>query len=599
VVGVAVNEQYNDAALTRPEECVLVRCSTKFWVVICLCLSASVDIRAQASSVPLATVEHADVTLTPNGLTIEIALSAPFLPQGMPVTNPDRLVFDFPGFTLPAGNRQMPINNGPVRRFRAALFQSDPPITRIVVDLKEPVNFDVKSVGNKVVIEIPFSKASSVPAASAPPSASIEKKAEKKKDQATLDRRADTPSQPVIAVPNQLSSASAYKLQDKAKDLRLEDLQSLEEKSDAGDPEAETLLALALHSGTLLRRDDAEALRLLRKAADQGSMAAQESLGIFSAMGIGMEQPAPTEALEWYKKAAQQGSLDAATNIGLMYADGIGVPKDPAQAMIWFRKAAEGGDATAQYNLALTYGRGKEVPQDYKEAVRWLTAAADQKVVPATLDLAAFYLHPPDGTPADVARSIHYYEKAAALGSVPAEVTLGNIFANGAQGKPDYEKAVTWYSKAADQGQPDAQFGLALRYALGQGVPVDLEEALRLFIAAANQGQAGAQFNLATMYEEGKGIPADRALAVHYYQLSAEQGMPKAQFRLGRLLADNKESRSDQVSAYKWLMLAENSIKESSAILSDLRKSMNQEEINEAEREVDSWRIAHPESQHR
>jgi TPR repeat protein len=583
---------------------VIVRVSTKFFAVICLCFAASIGIRAQtpkgsvdSSPAPHAAIEHADITVKPNGLTIEIALSAPFLPQGVPLTNPDRLVFDFPGFTLPAGNRQMLINNGPVRKFRAALFQSDPPITRIVVDLKEPVNFDVKSLGNKVVIEIPFSKASSVPANSIPPpSASVEKKVEKKKDQETPVATADTPSRPVIAAPGPASSASAYKLQDKAKALKIEDLQSLEDKATPGDPEAETLLALALHAGTLLKRNDAEALRLLHKAADQGSMAAQESLGIFLAMGIGMEQPAPAEALEWYKKAAQQGSLDAATNIALMYAGGIGIPQDPAQAMTWFRQAAEGGDATAQYNLALIYAKGKGVPQDYKESLHWLTAAADQNVLPATLDLAAFWLHPPDGTAADVGRAIHYYEKAADLGSVPAEAMLGNIFANGAEGKPDYEQAVTWYRKAAEQGHPDAQFGLAVRYALGQGVPLDLEEAVRLFIAAANQGQAGAQYDLATMYEEGRGTPADRALAVHYYQLSADQGMPRAQFRLGRLLAGNKEFRSDHVSAYKWLMLAENSIKESSPILSDLRISMKQEEINEAEREVDNWRIAHAEN---
>jgi len=571
-------------------------------VVIWLCVAASLDTEAQtpnasvdASAAPYATIEHADITLNANGLTIEIVLSAPYLPQGVPLTNPDRLVFDFPGFTLRAGNRQMPVNNGPVRRFRAALFQSAPPVARIVLDLREPVNFDVKSVGNKVLIEVPFPNAGSVPAASKLPRVPVEKKVENK-EPGTPGGSANTSSEPVVAAPNQVSGANAYKLQDKAKDLKIEDLQSLEDKASVGDPEAETLLALALHSGTLLRRDDAGALRLLRQAADQGSMAAQESLAIFLAMGIGMEQPAPSEALEWYKKAAQKGSLDAATNIALMYADGLGIPKDPAQAMIWFRRAAEGGDATAQYNLALIYGRGKEVPQDYKESLRWLTAAADQNVVPATLDLAAFYLHPPDSRPADVARAVHYYQKAADLGSVPAEVTLGNIFANGARGKPDYEKAVTWYRKAADQGQPDAQFGLGLRYALGQGVPVDLEEALRLFVAAANQGQAGAQFNLGTMYEEGKGTPADQALAVHYYQLSADRGMPQAQFRLGRLLASKKESRADQISAYKWLMLAENSIKESSRILTGLRKSMSSEEVNEAEREVDRWRIAHAEN---
>lgn len=440
-----------------------------------------------------------------------------------------------------------------------------------------------------------FAEASSVPADSIRPSALVEKDEE----QETQSGRPQTQAGPVIAAPIAASRPSAYSLQAKAKALKLEDLQSLENKAIAGDPEAETTLALAYHEAVLLKRDNAEALRLLHRAADQGFMAAQESLGIFSEAGIGMKQPAPAEALDWYKKAAQQGSLDAATNIALMYADGIGIPKDVAQAVIWFRQAAEGGDATAQYNLALIYGRGKAVPRDYKESVRWLTAAADQNVLGATLDLAAFYLHPPDGTAADISRAILYYEKAADLGSAPAQAMLGDIFANGAQGKPDYEQAVKWYRKAAEQGQPDAEFGLAVRYALGQGVPLDLQEALRLFIAAANQGHVGAQYDLATMYEEGKGTPADQSLAAHYYQLAADQGMPQAQFGLGRLLASNKQSRSDQVSAYKWLMLAVNSIKEISPILSALRKSMSQEEINEAEREVDNWRIAHPENQHR
>jgi len=606
---------------------VIARRPTKFLVVICLCLPASAGIQTQTPDAsvdspraPQPTIEHADITLNPNGLTIEISLSAPFLPQGVALTNPDRLVFDFPGFTLRAGNRQMQVNNGPVRKFRAALFQSDPPIARIAIDLKQPVNFDVKSAGNKILIEIPFSRASSIPAGSIPPSLSIDKKAsvDKKEEacgdgrlgrprceatpktgQGTHTDRADTKSAPLIAAPTPASTATAYKLQDMAKALKLQDLESLEDRANAGDPEAETLLALALHSGTLLRRDDMAALRLLHKAADQGSMAAQESLGIFSAMGIGMEQPAPVEALAWYKKAAQQGSLDAATNIALMYADGKGIPKDPAQAMIWFRRAAEGGDATAQYNLALVYRRGKDVPQDDKESIHWLTAAADQNVLPATLDLATFYLHPPDGTAPDVGQAIHYYQKAADLGSIPAMAKLGDIFANGAEGKADYKQAATWYRKAADQGQPDAQFGLALCYALGQGVPRDPNQAFLLFVAAAEHGQPGAQYNLAIIYEEGKGVPADPVLAAHYFQLSADRGMPQAQFHLGRLLAGKKESRSDQVSAYKWLMLAENSIQESSPILSDLRKSMTKEEINEAERQVDSWRIAHPESSHR
>jgi TPR repeat protein len=95
------------------------------------------------------------------------------------------------------------------------------------------------------------------------------------------------------------------------------------------------------------------------------------------------------------------------------------------------------------------------------------------------------------------------------------------------------------------------------------------------------------------MCEEGKGAPADQDLAAHYYQMAADRGMAKAQYRYGLLLAKSNESRTNRIAAYKWLMLAQGSIKESSPALSDLRKSMNEQETSEAEREVDNWRLAH------
>ena len=574
----------------RFKESVIVRNATKFLVVICLCFLGSLNIQPQTPQPAVATLEKIEVAPNPTGLTVEIVLSAPFIPQGERVTNPDRLVFDFPGFRLQAANPQISVSRGPVRKVRAALFQSNPPIARIVVDLKEAVNFEVKAAGKNVVIEIPFANSSPVVAEARPPAALVVKKAEPEPPKGKPTEHAIAPAHPGV---------SAYKLQDRAKGLKLEDLQSLEDKAASGDPEAQTTLALALHAATLLKPDDVQALRLLHKAADRGYVAAQESLGIFYEIGVGMEKPAPQEALQWYRKAIAQGSLDAMTNMALMFLDGKGVPKDPPQAIGWFLKAAEGGEATAQYNLALIYARGKDVPQDYNESLRWLTAAADHDVMPAIMDVASFYLHPPDNRAADVNRAVHYYEKAAGLGSVPAQTMLGDIFANGADGKPDHARAVTWYRKAAEHGDPGAQFGLALRYAMGQGVPPDLEQAFRLFKAAADQGEPRAQYDLATMYEEGRGTPADAGLAQHYFQLVAERGMSQAQFRLGRLLAAKKASHADQVSAYKWLMLSERSVKDSSPILAELRKSLSAEQIKEAEQQVDGWRTAHAENSKR
>jgi hypothetical protein len=93
----------------------------------------------------------------------------------------------------------------------------------------------------------------------------------------------------------------------------------LEAKAQAGDPKSETTLALAYHAGTLLKMDDAEALRLLQHAANRGFVAAEEAMGIFCQSGFGMP-PDKAQAVSWYTKAAQHGSRDAATNLALMYS---------------------------------------------------------------------------------------------------------------------------------------------------------------------------------------------------------------------------------------------------------------------------------------
>jgi TPR repeat protein len=353
------------------------------------------------------------------------------------------------------------------------------------------------------------------------------------------------------------------------------------------------MLALAYHDPVLLKNNDSEALRLLHQAADHGFMAAEELLGIFLERGLGVAQPSPLEAIDWYKKAVKQGSLDAATNVALMYEDGIGIPQDSAQALTWFGRTAEGGPSAAQYSLALIYQQCNGLLQNPKEYVRWLTAPAEQGIVPALLDLGAYSMHPPDGVKPDLERALHSYQKAGELGSAPAQAIMGDIYASGVLGKPDFGQALKWYRKGAEQGQSDAQFGLGMLYARGEGVPVDKEEALRLLAFAADQGLGEAQLYLGILLEEGVG-PADTAKATHYYQLAAEQGLPAAQFRLGALLGRNKGSVSDRIAAYKWLMLAQPSIRKSSAALDDLRKSMRAEDVTAAERQADEWRKAHP-----
>jgi hypothetical protein len=132
------------------------------------------------------------------------------------------------------------------------------------------------------------------------------------------------------------------------------------------------------YSGKGVHRDHAEAARLYRLAAEQGSAHAQFRLGFMYGKGEGVPQD-NTEAAKWYRLAAEQGNAGAQCNLGVMYHNGDGVPRDYAGAAKWYRLAAEQGSANAQRNLGFMYRKGEGVPHDDIEAARWYRLAEEQR----------------------------------------------------------------------------------------------------------------------------------------------------------------------------------------------------------------------------
>ena len=85
------------------------------------------------------------------------------------------------------------------------------------------------------------------------------------------------------------------------------------------------------------------------------------------------------QAAESYRKAAEQGDVHAQESLGSAYENGRGVGKNYVEAANWYRKAAEhGGKAAArgQYRLAECYRDGIGVQQDSIEAYKWFNIAA-------------------------------------------------------------------------------------------------------------------------------------------------------------------------------------------------------------------------------
>ncbi|MEG2063237.1 MAG: tetratricopeptide repeat protein, partial [Kiritimatiellia bacterium] len=57
------------------------------------------------------------------------------------------------------------------------------------------------------------------------------------------------------------------------------------------------------------------------------------------------------EAVKWYRMAAEQGDASAQYNLGCCYRKGEGVARDEAEAVEWWRKAAAQGVAEAKRAL--------------------------------------------------------------------------------------------------------------------------------------------------------------------------------------------------------------------------------------------------------
>jgi tRNA A-37 threonylcarbamoyl transferase component Bud32 len=111
----------------------------------------------------------------------------------------------------------------------------------------------------------------------------------------------------------------------------------------------------------------AEAMTLLRKAADLGDSRAMQELGEMYMEGAVVDKN-DEEAAKWFRKGADKGNTAAMLYLGVMYQLGNGVEQSETDAANWFRKAADAGNSAAMYNLGTLYEAGTGVPRDAKAA---------------------------------------------------------------------------------------------------------------------------------------------------------------------------------------------------------------------------------------
>jgi TPR repeat protein len=286
------------------------------------------------------------------------------------------------------------------------------------------------------------------------------------------------------------------------------------------------------------QRDRAKSVEWLDKAAKQNHPDALVRLGQLYDEGNGVKKD-KWVAFQNFKLAAELGNSGAQFDVGLKYYQGAPqdpqgkctrrylsddpnygkgnyfdqfdspfclADKDPATAAIWWQKAAAQNHWESQFNLAGLYRSGEGVTKDLSLAYALYEAVAKladkkQGFIPLAVSDAQAILGVMtslgEGVPKDDAKTVEWYQKAAATGQASAQQNLGVAYLRGEGIATDNVLAYAWSNLASGQGKEGA--GKNRDIAARRMTPAEIAEAQRLssgwkvsMVLARESGTAGA-----------------------------------------------------------------------------------------------------------
>lgn len=302
----------------------------------------------------------------------------------------------------------------------------------------------------------------------------------------------------------------------------------------------------------------AKQLAALRAQGRAGDLRAQILLGMAYQLGCPGSTHDLAEALKWYELAADQGSSIAANQIAVYYDPeswfGHQRGHDANEALNWYRKAAEhGDDVVTQFNVGeMLHQMGRD-----DEALEWYRKAAENGAPEAAIGLVALY---------DQGKVLHGKSK-----------------------HENWKQAVEYFQPLADRGNPGAQYVMAEAYREGWlGVHRDPARAFELYRKAAAQGWPRAILAVGDSYYKGIGVSKDKTEAVKWLQRAADLADPIGAAFMAHIYENGDGAPKDMVAAYTWYMIAEFLDRRVS-----FRHHLSTAELNEAEKRVQAFKIAH------
>lgn len=342
----------------------------------------------------------------------------------------------------------------------------------------------ITHAGPKTRQNSPRSKPNSTPRTSKPRKTRIEPqtKAVKGEGLGATKIKASTLG-PIMAEPT--GTNAAYIAFDQSQYLTA--LKIAQYHAERDDAAALTLMGRIYENGLGVPKNELNAAKLYRRAAQLGDTEGVFSFAVMLAAGRGIQKNADGAA-KLFEQAARTGHAEANYNLGLLFISGIGKPENPRRAVMHLRYAAEQGLAAAQYDLAALYRKGHGIKPDAYLSNLWLRRAADAGMPTAQYEYAVALLQG-RGLNADRPRVMEYLMAAARHGIAGAHNRLAHIYFEGRLVRKDVVEAAKWRFIAKASGLKSQPFDAPLDKAISALPKQDLARARR----AADEFTAGAR----------------------------------------------------------------------------------------------------------
>lgn len=346
-------------------------------------------------------------------------------------------------------------------------------------------------------------------------------------------------------------------------------------------PFAMYMYGSALRLGVGIRKDVAAGVAMIRAAAETGLPEAEYEMYELLTVGEDIKADDAT-ARKWQLIAAEHGYHSARADLAEEIINAKDVKRFKSVAN-WVRDGAMAGHDRCANIMSFVYEKGLGTPADPVESMAWrlISLNVSDELDPKTFreDYDALtedqresaesrarklsgkreYESPYARDPAEVDAELKEFAATklkAEKGDAEAQHRLAGLLDNGRGTKKDAAEAAMWCRKSAEQGYAEAQYSLAQTLRLGDGVAPDMKEAFQWYLQAARQGHVESEHSLSVCYQVGDGVSADADEAKKWRRKAAEHGSPRSQCNLGSDYYDKKPDLADDAIAARWFRKA-------------------------------------------